>query len=583
MAAARLQSESMSKVDAAWLHMESPTNMMMITGVMMFDRPVDFQRLLATYEHRMAGMHPRFKQRVREGGLIGGPRWEEDPHFTLSQHVHRIALPAPGDQTTLQELVGDLMSTPLDRNKPLWQVHLVEGYGEGCAVVTRLAHAYADGIALMGVLLNLTDATADAPWPEAPRDDADYRPPIWTRILVPTMTAVDSTLRLGETMIHESMETLVHPDRLMGVAKAGAGAARFGVGYTLALSKLLLLGPDQRTAFKGKLGVTKRAAWTQPMPLADVKAVGKLLCGTINDVLLTCVAGGLRRYLIKRGQPTGGVDIRAMVPVNLRRPEEQGQLGNRFGLIYVGLPVGLEDPLVRLRVLKRRMDDIKNTPEALVAFDILNTIGFTPNQMEKVFTSIFAMKATAVMTNVPGPRQTLYLAGTPLRQFIFWVPTSADLALGVSIFSYDGQVTIGISVDAGLVPDPEGIAAGIEAEFQDMRDYVRYARIEECSEDETGLPLESGAGFTGLATIDEKPCADAATDLERAAAAVLTAATARPERGARPERARRTSAAPREAATEVEPGMCQAVTKSGQPCRNRALPGQTTCRIHAAA
>jgi hypothetical protein len=323
--------------------------------------------------------------------------------------------------------------------------------------------------------------------------------------------------------------------------------------------------------------VTKRAAWTQPMPLADVKAVGKLLCGTINDVLLSCVAGGLRRYIAGRGQPTGGVDIRAMVPVNLRPPEEQGQLGNRFGLIYLGLPVGIEDPLVRLRILKRRMDDIKNTPEALVAFDILNTIGITPNQMEKIFTSIFAMKASAVMTNVPGPRQILYLAGTPLSQFMFWVPTSSDLALGVSIFSYNGQVTIGISVDAGLVPDPENIAAGIEAEFQDMRDYVRYARMEECGEDETGLPLESNAGLAGLAKIDEKPCAEAATDLERAAAAVLTAATTRPERSGRPARDAQTKAA-----AAAEPGMCQAVTKSGQPCRNRALPGQTTCRMHTA-
>ena len=568
MAAAHLRNESMSKVDAAWLHMDSRTNMMVITGVMMFDHPIDMKRFKATWEYRCADLYPRFRMRVREGGTpLSGPRWEEDPHFDISSHVHRLALPPPGDQAMLQEIVGDLMSTPLDFNKPPWQTYLVENYGPGCAVVTRLAHCIADGIALMHVVLSLSDCEPDAPWPEPPVED-EYRPPIWTRILVPAMSAVDSTLRLGENVIHEGMETLVHPTRLLEVAKAGTDVAKFSAGYTLALGKLLLLGPDEKTLFKGKLSVTKRAAWTQPMPLSEVKAVGKLLCGTVNDVLLSCVAGGIRRYIAGRGDPTEGLNIRAMVPVNLRPEDEFGSLGNRFGLIYLSLPVGIVDTQERLQVLKRRMDAIKNTPEALVAFDILNTVGFTPIQVEKIITSIFAMKATAVMTNVPGPRQTLYFAGAPIRGFTFWVPTSADLSLGVSIFSYDGEVIIGVATDAGLVPDPENLVAGIEAEFVDMQEYVRYVREDDIRAEDVGLPMEARSTID-LMRMPEAPCAGVEPQL----ATTLHHPAGRNGRELQ-------AAAHHPAPTEAGPAMCQALTKAGLPCQNRALPGQTTCRVH---
>ncbi|HEX9116815.1 MAG TPA: wax ester/triacylglycerol synthase family O-acyltransferase [Anaerolineae bacterium] len=579
MAAARLKSEAMSKVDAAWLHMDSPTNMMMITGVMMFDRPVSFARLKATYEYRLARRYPRFLMRVREGNLLTGPRWEPDPHFDLSSHVHRVALPPPGDQAALQELVGDLMSTPLDYHKAPWQVHLVENFGAGSAVVTRLSHALADGIALMHVLLEMADPGPDAPVPEL-EEAFEYRPPIWTRIIVPTMGAVDSTLRLGETVVHESMETIAHPERLLEVAKAGLGAARFGTAYTLALGKLLLLPPDPRTAFKGKLGVAKAAAWTQHLSLADVKAVGKVLCGTVNDVLLAAVAGGLRRYLQGRGERTEGLNLRAMVPVNLRPAEEEfGKLGNRFGLIYLSLPVGIEDTQERLRTLKRRMDAIKNTPEALVSFDILQAIGLTPVQMEKIFTTIFTVKATGVMTNVPGPRETVYLFGAPLAGMMFWVPTSSELSLGVSIFSYAGQVIVGIATDAGLAPDPESIVTAIEAEFREMQDYVRYvAEDTEGQTAETALPLldDEGDEDNGLPleAPESEPVALPRPQSREAPVPTAAAAVAAVE------------AAFEEAGVAVQPSNapspCRATTKAGQPCRNRALPGQPFCRVHRA-
>jgi WS/DGAT/MGAT family acyltransferase len=235
-----------------------------------------------------------------------------------------------------------------------------------------------------------------------------------------------------------------------------------------ALLKLLLILPDHHTILKGSCGVPKRAAWSKPLALQKVKTVAHALDATVNDVLLTAVTGALRRYLDAREQPAPELSVRAIVPLNLRPPNEPldlDRLGNRFGLVFLSLPVGIRNPRERLAVLKQHMEDIKHSPEALVALGILNLIGGTPTEVERIITAIFGLKGTAVMTNVPGPGQTLYFAGEPIRGIMFWVPHPANLGLGVSILSYAGQVVVGIATDAGLIPDPEAIVTAFHHEF----------------------------------------------------------------------------------------------------------------------
>ena len=533
MAAARNHTQTFSTVDTAWLHMEKPTNPAMITGVIIFDKPIDFQRLRATIEYRMLPFH-RFVQRVKEPRFgLGMPRWEDDPNFDLDAHLHRIALPEPGDQAALQDLVGDLMSTSLDFTKPLWQMHLVENVctpeGPGSALIPRLHHCIADGIALMQVVLSMADEDPDAPWPEpAPKTRQRFDPFGW--LFKPVMTAArlaGATVHTTGTVIHEGFNVFTHPARLKDMAKTGYEGTR-------ALGKLLLIPPDKKTIFRGRTGVIKRAAWSKPISLEDVKAIGNVMDGTINDVLLTVVTGALRRYLEKRGQPTDGLNFRAIVPVNLRPADELEQLGNRFGLVFLSLPVGVQDPIKRLLVLKRRMDEIKDTPEAIVAFGILYTIGMTPNQIEDIIIKIFSMKGTAVITNVPGPRHKLYLAGRQIKNFVFWVPAPGDLGMGVSIFSYAGEVMVGVETDAGLVPDPETIVEAFHAEFDQLK---LWMLVDEPQPPQT--PIESAPLQTPAD--QEEP----------------------------------------ELVAEMAPkDQCQALTKAGQPCKNRALPGSTTCRVH---
>jgi WS/DGAT/MGAT family acyltransferase len=473
-------SEDLSNVDAAWLHMEIPNNLMMITGVFVFDQPVDFERMKTMLEQRLL-IFDRFRQRIVEG-RFGAPRWEIDPQFNIANHVHRIALPAPGDAASLQALVSDLMSTPLDFSKPLWQYHLVEGYGDGSALIARLHHCIGDGIALMRVLLSMTDLTPDAQW-SPPQEEPDESPrsrnPL--RVIIrPATAAVGATRRITGSLVGGSVDLLTHPSHAMDLT-------RLGTETTMALGRLLLLPPDPKTVFKGPLQVPKRAVWSEPIPLSLIKDIGKETGSTLNDVLLSAVAGALRRYAQGRGQVVDGLNVRGVIPVNLRQEEAKIELGNKFGLVFLSLPLGIADSMVRLFELRRRMNELKDSKEAVVAFGILNAIGMAPSQIEDIVVNIFGAKATAVMTNVPGPRQTIYFAGAAVRELMFWVPQSGRLGMGVSIFSYNNQVWLGLVTDVSLVPDPDTIIRYFHAELEELHAMTRQAPEEPPVPDERAV------------------------------------------------------------------------------------------------
>ena len=431
----------MSSVDAAWLGMEDPTNLMMVTGVLTLDGPVEVKRLRALLDKRLAPFG-RFHERIVRPRSRGGlPHWKDDDRFDIDNHVSHIALPKPGGDKALRDLVSELMSTPLDATKPMWHVHLVDGYDGASVVIARIHHSIADGIALVRVMLSLTDETPTATRPR-------------------TRSVRTNSSGAGPL------------DWLPGVMKVVSDPARVAEG-AYRLGRLVVLPPDPRTAFKGDLGRRKRAAWSKAIPLDDFKAIGKAFEVTVNDVLVATATGALRRYLEQRGEPIDGLEIRASVPVNLRPVEQAHKLGNSFGLVFLTLPVGVSDPIKRLRAIKKEMDELKRSPEALVAFGVLNVMGFAPVEVERLGLRFFGSKATAVLTNVPGPREPLYLAGRKLERAMFWVPQSGRLGLGISILSYAGGVMLGVATDEGLVPDPEKIVDGFEREFKALRQKAR--------------------------------------------------------------------------------------------------------------
>ena len=444
----------MSSVDAAWLGMEDPTNLMMVTGVLALDGNIDLKRLRALLDKRLAPFG-RFHQRVVRPRLRAGIlHWQDDPHFDIGNHVSHIALPTPGGDKALRDLVSELMSTALDTTKPLWHVHLIDGHDRGSVVLARIHHSIADGIALVRVMLSLTDPSPTAAPPRRRSDHANDAGPIdWLP------AAIGRGVAAGQHLLD-------NPSRIADVALLSAqGAYRLG--------RLIVLPPDPATAFKGRLGRRKRAAWSTPIPLEDFKAIGTAFGATVNDVLVATATGALRRYLERRGEPTVGLSIRASVPVNLRPAADAHKLGNSFGLVFLTLPVGVVDPVKRLGSIKKAMDELKRSPEALVAYGVLNVMGLAPVEVERMGLRFFGSKATAVLTNVPGPREPLYLAGRKLDKVMFWVPQSGHLGLGISILSYAGGVMLGVATDEGLVADPERIVEAFGREFDSLRTAAR--------------------------------------------------------------------------------------------------------------
>ncbi len=449
-------------VDTAWLHMEQRTNLMMVTGLFLLDGPLDVDDLRETLRERVIDRFPRMRHRVRENGTSAS--WASDPHFDLRTHVHRMALPRPGGKKALREVVSDLMSTPLDFTKPLWQCHLIEHADRGSTVLMRLHHCIGDGLALGHLLLSMTDRV---PWfethppPVLPRRFAEHVGWLTDHAGAVIAGLLRGGLQAGR-LVQSGLDNIRHPSEVA----AFAGSLADGAGI---LYDLIRRPCDPATPLRGPLGVSKRAAWSRPIPLDEVKRIGQPSGATVNDVLLAAVAGGLRRYLASRGTRPGGLEIHATVPVNLRPPEQADELGNRFGLVQVALPVGVRWRKERLRLVHERMLALKQSQEALVAFQLLGALGRAPRRVADFLLNLLGSKSTAVMTNVVGPRWPVYLCGRRVDSLMFWVPQSARMGVGVSILSYAGQVTIGVSTDEGLVPDPESIVAGFESELRAFR------------------------------------------------------------------------------------------------------------------
>lgn len=451
--------ERLSGVDAAWLHMDRPTNLMMICGVMSFSSRLELPQLRQAIRYRLLCFH-RFRQRVTECGLVA--YWEFDPHFDLDWHVRQTALPGAAGKAELEQLVGDLISTPLDPSKPMWQFHLVELADGGSALVLRVHHCYGDGFALMHVVMALTDLDPDKPQYQV-EDVLPYEAhrSAWERMLGPVSELIGDVGRLAGEAVTVGRDWLAHPSHAIEFAKTGVDLAQ-------AAAIIAGMTPDSNTRFKGKLGVMKRVAWAEPLSLFEVKAVAEALGCSINDILLACLCGALRAYLLEQGDDTAQLEVRAMVPVNLRSPGAITELGNHFGLVFMSLPVSIADPLQRVLTVRARMGELKNSQQAPVSLGILAGMGVMPSLIRERVLEALAANASAVMTNMPGSRQPRYLAGQRITGQVFWVPQSGGIGMGLSILSYAGEVNFGIVADAKRVPDPHLIVNFFSQQFEEL-------------------------------------------------------------------------------------------------------------------
>lgn len=454
----------MDPVDAAWYHIDGPANTGLVTGVALTKKPLDFDKVREVYRVRLAGFE-RFRQRVVEAGFpLATPHWEDMPHFDIDQHVHHIALPAPHDAAALKQLFTDLASAPLDHEQPLWQIHVVDdvgGPGAGSALVMRYHHCIGDGTALQAVVRKVFDTTPDAPLeaddPAAEAAKAKAGP------LLPGFDALERAARRAIGLGRDAIDAVAHPQRALDRAMLLLGGA--GV-----LLSELVKTPDPPSPFKGDFGLRKSVAWSRPVSIEQVKAIGAPQGAKVNDVLVAAMTDALRSYLQRRGVDVNETTVRAMVPVDLRPPERVGQLGNDFGLVVLELAVAEPKALERVAKTKARMDKLKRSPEPVAMRFLFDLFGRGPKALEDLANTIFGSKASVVMTNVVGPKDTMYLAGVPIDRMMFWVPhPGRQLGMGISILSYRGQASLAVIADAGLVPDPETITDEFHREFERMR------------------------------------------------------------------------------------------------------------------
>jgi WS/DGAT/MGAT family acyltransferase len=461
--------EPMSKVDTAWLRMESPTNLMMITSVLIFAGTLELKKLRRLIESRFLAFR-RFRQKAVD--TPSGAFWQTDADFDIDWHVKLAALPGKGDKIALEKYVSELASTPLDHARPLWQFQLIEKYDGGSVAISRIHHCYADGLALVQVMLSLTDAPKEAPLGHAaPKQEkrkelakvwlAKDQGSVFERLLQPARAGMAKAMELGGKALGKGGDLMRDPVLAASIARESTEIAR-------ELAIALSLADDPPTVFKGPLGAGKRCAWAEPLPLEEVKAIGKVLRCTVNDVLLSCAAGALRGYLRSIGEQVDGVTIRATVPVNLRPLEHAKKLGNHFGLVFLDLPIGEANPLRRLERVAASMRGLKRSRQAALTFGLLAAVGMAPASVQRMALELFSRKATTVATNVPGPQMPLYLAGCEVKEMMFWVPQNGSIGMGLSILSYNGRVHFGVIVDSKRVPDPEPLVQRFAIEVEKL-------------------------------------------------------------------------------------------------------------------
>ena len=452
--------DRLSPLDASFLFMEEPTTAMHVGGLMTFDATPGFDpdRFIALIGERLAAV-PRYRQKIREvPARLGLPLWVDDPAFELDFHVRRSALPAPGTDEQLRELVGRLQSRQLDRSRPLWEIYLIEGLDRNrFAIVTKTHHAMVDGLSSIDIGAVLLDLT---PTPrESPPDDWEPAPE-------------PSDLVLAADAVREQ---LLKPGMALGNAQRAATDVRtlMRTGGAMLAAARSASRPAPATPLNAPIGRHRRFG-TSAGALDDYKAIRKEHGGTVNDVILAVVSGGLRRWMTTRGEPVlTSTTVRALVPVSVRARGTGGTAGNQISALFVDLPVGEADPVVRLKVVSAAMAGHKGSGQAIGAGALIGLVGLatpTVHSMGARLTSSMSSRMfNVIVTNVPGPQFPLYAMGARMRDIYPVVPLAKGQAVSIGISSYDGGVFYGLNADRDAMGDVDVLAGAIGESLDELR------------------------------------------------------------------------------------------------------------------
>src|SRR3954470_18133125 len=459
-----MANDRLTALDSSFLHLEdnAPSHMH-VASVTIFEGPApDYDDVVEGIRARLH-LVPRYRQKL---GFVpfqqGRPKWVDDPTFNIAYHVRATALPAPGEEEQLRALAGRVFSQRLDRDKPLWEIWIVEGLDDNrFALLSKVHHSLVDGVSGADLMTVLFDAAPDPAPPAEPSVPWQPRP-------VPS----DSQL-LAEALIERATEPREIARTMRAALRGPRQFARNAFDAAGGVSALArgTLRPAPASPYNGDIGPHRRFTWVR-VRLGEVKAIKNSLGGTVNDVVLATVTGGLRRHLHARGVSTDDLTLRAMVPVSVRSDVEQGALGNRVAAMMAPLPVWCDNPVVRLDVVRDAMRNLKESGQAVGAEMLTRIGGFAPPTILAQATRIGARQRAfnLVVTNVPGPQFPLYIQGHEMLDVFPMVPLAMNQRLGLALMSYNGAINFGLIGDFDSMPDLEDFAADLGASLEELAD-----------------------------------------------------------------------------------------------------------------
>jgi diacylglycerol O-acyltransferase len=455
--------DRLSEQDASFLHLEDAQAHMHVASVMLFEGPPPpYDELLEGIERRL-GLVPRYRQRLAFVPFgQGRPKWVDDPHLNLRYHVRATALPSPGSERQLKDLAGRVFAQQLDRDKPLWELWLVEGLDrERFALLAKTHHALVDGISGMDIVSVLFDTSPNPAVPPA-QDDR------WLPRPLPTPAQLLAEALLERATVPAEAVRSVRA-LLRGPRKVLEGARDAAVGLGAMASAGL--NPAPKCPYNAPIGPHRRFTWVRAS-LAEVKAIKDSLGGTVNDVVLATVAGALGRQLRRRGHSTDGLELKAMIPVSVRSDVERGALGNRVAAIMAPLPVWCQEPVARLDVVREELKGLKHGGQAVGAQVLTDLSGFAPQTIMDQAARLMSRQRffNLVVTNVPGPQFPLYLAGRRMIETFPMVPLAKNQGLGVALLSYDGGINFGLVGDYELLWDIDDLAEDVRDSLTELAD-----------------------------------------------------------------------------------------------------------------
>jgi WS/DGAT/MGAT family acyltransferase len=465
-----LMKKMVSDTGQFWLTVDNANNLSIFTGLIELSAPIDVRTFRKLVQRRLLHLSPFREKIIEDVSDKGKYYWIEDQNLDVRTHVEVVRLKNENDPAELQKLMSDIISVPMDMRKPLWQFILVKKYQNGCAIIARMHQCLMDRVDLIQVLWSLSDISAADKNHKKTSDE--FEPEKWQR-LTNTLQNIHAKMNVSfsavRAMLKSCLKPMTNPFYLIEKLRLLMGTSSDRIGE---IARIILMNPDSDSVLKSELGQTKQFVWSQNFSLNKITSLSRATNASSNVIFISTLAGAIKEYLKFRKDPIDYREIRAVTPVDMR-VSQGGYSGTaRFGLIPFDLPVHIDDPVLRISEVKRRLQNLDNLPDAVSVFSSMSRVGISAKTFVEKIAIPFSKKNTLLMTNTQGPPKTLYINNIPASNIMFWFPRIGHIGLGTTILSYNQNVRLGVVCDSKQMPDPNQFIDAFERQLTQLLEYT---------------------------------------------------------------------------------------------------------------